>query len=115
MNLANWRRVIDQINAHPESWDQSVWHCGTKHCFAGWAQILAGKPEIKDLVIDQAMSFLGISYPDANYYFSSERTLQDLEWPLSEAALKGAYDCCGHNIDGLTIFGEDRFGSKPTS
>jgi hypothetical protein len=39
-------RVLDQIDAHPESWDQSTWwiarDCGTTACFAGWAVHLSG-------------------------------------------------------------------------
>jgi len=41
-------RVLDQIDAHPELWDQGVWiirkngDCGTAGCFAGWACLLSG-------------------------------------------------------------------------
>jgi hypothetical protein len=40
-------RVLDQIDAHPEQWDQSRWWrpspaCGTGGCFAGWAVQLSG-------------------------------------------------------------------------
>lgn len=39
-------RVLDHIDAHPESWNQTVWYrqneCGTAGCFAGWAVMLAG-------------------------------------------------------------------------
>jgi uncharacterized protein YjbI with pentapeptide repeats len=36
--------VLRQITEHPETWDQEVWHsdCGTAHCCAGWAVVLAG-------------------------------------------------------------------------
>lgn len=34
--------VLDQIDAHPETWDQSIWDCGTKACFAGWVIRLSG-------------------------------------------------------------------------
>jgi hypothetical protein len=27
--------ALARIELHPESWDQSVWHCGTTHCYAG--------------------------------------------------------------------------------
>jgi uncharacterized protein YjbI with pentapeptide repeats len=39
-------RVLAQIKAHPETHDQSEWHsdCGTKHCVAGWACVLAEVP-----------------------------------------------------------------------
>ena len=37
-------RVLQQIQEHPETHDQGTWHspCGTKHCAAGWACVLAG-------------------------------------------------------------------------
>jgi len=36
--------VLRQITEHPESWRQEAWHsdCGTVHCCAGWAVVLAG-------------------------------------------------------------------------
>jgi uncharacterized protein YjbI with pentapeptide repeats len=37
------KRVLQQITEHPESWDQKVWHCRTRHCIAGWAVVLAGE------------------------------------------------------------------------
>lgn len=39
-------RVLVQIEQHPETYDQAMWHseCGTRHCAAGWAVRLAGVP-----------------------------------------------------------------------
>lgn len=39
--------VLDQIDAHPEQWDQKQWwitkpKCRTAGCFAGWAVQLSG-------------------------------------------------------------------------
>lgn len=33
--------VLGTIEANPQHWDQRNWHCGTSHCFAGTAQLLA--------------------------------------------------------------------------
>lgn len=44
---ARLRKVMAAIRANPKRWDQSRWHCGTTHCFAGWAQILAGKVRLR--------------------------------------------------------------------
>ncbi len=33
------RKIIDRIRRSPESWHQQQFHCGTKHCIAGHAQI----------------------------------------------------------------------------
>lgn len=37
-------RVLDQIDAEPERWNQNAWviGCGTSYCFAGWALTLTG-------------------------------------------------------------------------
>jgi hypothetical protein len=35
-------RVLDQIDAHPETWNQATWDCGTSADFAGWAVRLSG-------------------------------------------------------------------------
>lgn len=43
MNRERIKQVIDRIEANPKMLDQGIWHCGTKHCFAGYAQILSGK------------------------------------------------------------------------
>ncbi len=34
--------VLDQIDAHPETWNQGTWDCGTAACFAGWAVRISG-------------------------------------------------------------------------
>lgn len=34
--------VLDQIDLHPETWNQGTWDCGTAACFAGWAVRLSG-------------------------------------------------------------------------
>jgi hypothetical protein len=33
--------VINQILATPTQWTNSAWHCGSKHCFFGWADVMA--------------------------------------------------------------------------
>ena len=33
--------VLAAIEANPEHHIQHQWHCGTRHCFAGFAQLLA--------------------------------------------------------------------------
>lgn len=41
-NAALAYAVLDQIDAHPDSWNQEIWDCGTTACFAGWAVRLSG-------------------------------------------------------------------------
>jgi hypothetical protein len=38
--------VLDQIDAHPASWVQSVYWCGTGGCFAGWRAVLSGETPV---------------------------------------------------------------------
>ncbi len=38
-------KVLDHIDANPQSWNQAVWvtECGTAACFAGWTVLLSGE------------------------------------------------------------------------
>lgn len=38
---ARLNKVLKAIKENPEYHDQSMWHCGTSHCFAGTAQLIA--------------------------------------------------------------------------
>lgn len=56
-NAALAYRVLDQIDAQPETWVQATWikktECGTAGCFAGWAVLLSGlQPAYLDNVSD---------------------------------------------------------------
>jgi hypothetical protein len=46
VNVGLLQRTLATIEAHPESWDQSMWaartQCGTSYCFAGYAVALCG-------------------------------------------------------------------------
>lgn len=43
--------VLDQIDAHPETWNQNTWDC----CFAGWAVRLSGWKVTTDQGISQVV------------------------------------------------------------
>jgi hypothetical protein len=79
MNIENFNRVLDHIRAHPEAWRQTVWHCGTQHCFAGHAQIMSGKAAIDDYALLDAAEFLGLDHSEAHHLFRPERTMEDFE------------------------------------
>lgn len=63
-------RVLDQIDAYPELWDQGYWFtvtdCGTAACVAGWACLLSGdKPfpllgKLEDLPVGEQVSYVDV-------------------------------------------------------
>lgn len=88
------RKTMNQILQNPEAWDQKTWHCGTSHCFAGWATILSGwVPNNRSEVIkrgtdelmntsDAAQEELGIGWALAGWMFAGVRDME------------GLYTCC---------------------
>ena len=44
MNVPMLLQIRDQILAAPDSFRMDTWSCGTAHCIAGWACVLAGDP-----------------------------------------------------------------------
>jgi len=81
MNIDNFRKIIAQIIAHPETFTQTVCHseCGTKHSLAGWAQRMAGYPLEPSRAFKDAMAWLELDVHDARYLFDEERTLEDFK------------------------------------
>lgn len=78
MNVLRFQLVIDQITQHPETWDQEVWHCGSTHCVAGWAQVMSGNAEDELTASEDARTYLELARHEAQYVFSPERTLEEL-------------------------------------
>lgn len=104
MNEERFRQVLEQIENHPETWDQTDWHsdCGTAHCFAGWAQILSGAPIVKGHARRDARIYLDLSRDEADYYFNGDRTLEDFREALTynrEGYNRAGYDCEGLDTD----------------
>lgn len=54
-------KVLDHIDAHPESWVQDSWWCGTGGCFAGWAVKLSGEDPGWVYVAERAAELLGFT------------------------------------------------------
>lgn len=81
MNIKNYERVLDQIMQHSETWNQSSWHneCGTKHCFAGWAQVLSGNRICGDTVEIDAGKWLQLNERQARYLYNPDRTVEDFQ------------------------------------
>ena len=124
MHKENFKLVLDKITSCPETWYQGSWHggCGTRHCFAGWAQTLKGMPPMVRYVRQDARQFLQLTYVEANYLFDSSRTLEDFENFLdgapydvageyAYAAREGfVYDREGFDNRGYNCHGIDRDG-----
>ena len=111
MNVKNFKLVLDKIKSDPEHWQQSDWHCGTKHCFAGWAQILSGKPANNDTVRHDARIFLDLDSVTADYCFAYDATIKRLESVLDG---RDGYDRAGYDRDGYDRDGLDK-NNKPKS
>lgn len=109
MNIENFRAVLAYIKTHPDEWNQQTWHCGTVHCLAGHAQIMAGKAADTRTVRRDARVWLDLSSPEADYLVASRRTLQDFE-AVAENGMEAAYSCDGRDRDGFDRDGYNRNG-----
>ena len=119
MNREHYQQVLDRITAHPDEWRQATWHCGTQHCFAGWAQLLAGHPANDETARRDARIFLDLSYHEANWLFAPSTSIEDFRSFLNDrdgydrAGYKRAgYDLAGYDRDGYDREGYDRAGYK---
>ncbi|MDE2000043.1 MAG: hypothetical protein KGI52_14085, partial [Burkholderiales bacterium] len=77
-NIERIRAILEHLEAHRETWYQARWHCGTTHCFAGHAQIAAGKAPDDDTASADAREWLSLTRAEADWYFSPNRTLSEL-------------------------------------
>lgn len=39
-NAIHLQATLDAVLANPKHWRQASWHCGTSHCFAGFAEMV---------------------------------------------------------------------------
>lgn len=80
--------AVNQIIRHQETWDQKGWHseCGTKHCVAGWMQVLGGRKPSAEFAREDATALGGLSYVEACLLFSSQAKLGHLHAGASAKA-----------------------------
>jgi len=104
------KTAVNQILAHPNTWSQREWHsdCGTKHCIAGWCQILSGRGKTGSAMGD-AQEMLGISDGDANWLFASHRSLGEI-YSFAENFHRAGFDRDGFDRAGFDRAGFDRDG-----
>jgi hypothetical protein len=119
------KAVLNQILQHPETWDQNQWHCGTKHCFAGWSQILGGSQPDMASVQEEARTFLGIERFEADELFGRSCSLNKLyrfaanynsEFRTRynrDGYDRNGYDRTGYDRDGYDRDGYNRAGYDP--
>ncbi len=105
----NLHAVMAQIEEHPEMWDQSSWHCGTSHCFGGWAQVLSGAQITSDNVRHDARRWLGLTCREADLLFRGGNTLEKLR-EYVDALVSDDYGLDGYGLDGYDRDGYDRNG-----
>jgi hypothetical protein len=110
MNLENFNKVLAVIEADPSKWNQGEWHseCGTKHCIAGWSQILAGRKANINTVRGDAREFLDLTSFEAEWLFNPRRTIDNFKAVSSGKFL--CYDSNGYDSDGYDSDGYDRDG-----
>ena len=77
VNVELLQKTLDTIKANPEHWNQYHWHCGTSHCFAGFAELIAnGIPIQTD---DKTLrTYSGFSDSPESVYWKTERNAQKL-------------------------------------
>lgn len=107
------RAAVNHIIENPDTFDQSRWHCGTKHCIAGHCQILAGKNPIESNAMKDAQEAIGLSDRDAMWLFAAHRTLWDI-WNFTSIFInnfnRDRFDRGGFKRDGFDRDGFDRDG-----
>ena len=89
MNKELLQLTLDTIKQNPQHWDQTQWHCGTTHCFAGIAELLHKQQPIDNCISEEdidssdvynyAVEALGLTIYQADSLFSPVNTLEDLE------------------------------------
>jgi hypothetical protein len=105
----NLLAVMAHIEANPECHKQNSWHCGTSHCFGGWAQIMSGK-NANDLTVRRdARVFLGLTFIEANDLFCAYNSRADLR-EMVDNMVSAGYNRDGYNRDGYNRDGYDRAG-----
>ncbi len=124
LNAALAYRVLDHIEAHPETWDQENW-CGTAQCFAGWAVALSGEtPDdwqnvLVDgqlvFVADRAAELLGFRNRD-----EMDNLADQLQWEAGEVddddiTLLPSLFAGGNTRRGLEYLVRLMFGPRPAA
>jgi hypothetical protein len=98
--------AVNQILAHPDTWNQTQWHCGTAHCIAGHCEMLTGGPTSD--TARNVRELVGLSYGDADFLFARHRTLPEIY--AFAKTFRDGYDSAGYDRDGYDSAGYDSAG-----
>jgi hypothetical protein len=49
---SNLRRTLEAVEQNPQHWDQRSWHCGTSHCFGGFAEMIRLERGVSEECVD---------------------------------------------------------------
>jgi hypothetical protein len=89
------RAVLAAIEEHPLHWNQkTMGHCGTSHCFAGFAQLMAHQSRLDDprfasighWVVNESITYLGLTPHEGPLLFNERNTLPQLRRIVEEIA-----------------------------
>jgi hypothetical protein len=113
-NLKLHNEIIETIEANPSCWKQNSWHCGTSHCYGGWAQIKSGKPANDGTVRRDARMALGLTLTEANYAFNGSNSLETIKnLPKYLKEYRDGFDRDGFDRGGFDRGGFNRYGLDP--
>ena len=113
-------RVLDHIDAHPETWDQSWWFivtdCGTTGCFAGWTCVLSGDtPDtpgpIGALAIGEGSSMVELAQ-QGGYRHAADRAAELLGFGANDARADELFGA-GNTREDLGRLVAEIFGPRP--
>ena len=115
VNVELLQKTLNAIKANPQHWNQKTWHCGTSHCFAGFAELIANNIPIEtsaeDLIAirytkllpygtgSYAEKLLGISDEDGDVLFHGYNTLEQLERMVAYLIEHGSLEDFEHYTD----------------
>lgn len=108
VNVELLQKTLDTIKANPQHWDQKTWHCGTSHCFAGFAELIANNLRIetsyeqiralklngklKSSTASCVKELLGISDDDGGVLFYEHNTFEQLEHMVAHLIEHGSLE-----------------------
>lgn len=89
-NIPRLRAVLAHIEAHPETWNQATYDCGSSHCFIGWASQMAKEEGFRrhedsyEYVWTYGARWLGLTYEQEGTIAHPRNTLEDLRRIVDE-------------------------------